>query len=855
MKIVVDLQACQSGSRLGGIGRYSMDLLKAMADSIGKHELHVVLSRLLPQAELDIRVELAGHIAPENIVSFSVPGTVTGYQPANRGRRLVGEKLRLDFLRSLKPDIVHVASFVEGWAEDVVVSIGEPAMAQKTAITWYDLIPFVKPEMYLTDERLAEYYYHKIDEAKQARLLLAISQYTRDEAVELLHLPADQVVNISSGVSSQFERIPFTTQHLEQLKSSFGIDRPFILFTGSFDARKNQSGLIKAVANLPSEVRDRYQLVIVGNGWDGIYAELRKLAAEKGLPPQNLIFTGRVTEEQLLLLYNTTRLFVFPTFREGFGLPVLEAMACGAPVIGSNCTSVPEVIGRTDALFDPHDTTAITQKIYDVLTNEQFRQSLIEHGGQHYKKFTWAASAKTALDAFEARFAPAVRSRGTSAKSSSGHEVDRYPSLLDTIAGIVLENKVDSAELPQIAESLAHNEAIVAVKAKGSMPRIGWVTPWAKRCGVACYSKYLIDYAPEPPVAIFAERGCTATNMDSRSISGNKLNPQVYGCWTSGESDDLSELSQAVDNSRLDALLIQCHYGFYNFPALRNLILRQVAKGVRVFIMLHSTSDPPPAILPKTLAEIKDALLHCERIFVHTHADAGRLKNIGVVHNVSPLPHGIPGEGVSLMAHQQKSDLVTLATYGFFLPHKGLKEIVEAFAILAQTDNRVHLRMVNAEYPHECSSQLIASIRALVDDAGLDHRVEMITDYLEDEESLHHLSQADMIVFPYQATTEPSSASARMGIASGRLIAVTPHSIFDDISGAAVTLPGSTPEAMAEGLTGFVARIRAGVPDVEFSRVLHASAQIREVRAWSRISHQMHCLIEQSCRALLKKSA
>ncbi len=281
MKIVVDLQACQSGSRLGGIGRYSMDLLKAMARSIGPHQLHVVLSRLLPQAELDIRVELANYIEPENIVSFSVPGTVTGYEPANRGRRLIGEKLRLDFLRQLKPDIIHVASFVEGWAEDVVVSIGEPALAQKTAITWYDLIPYVKPEMYLGDKRLAEYYYHKIDEAKQARLMLAISQYTRDEAVDLLHLPGDQVVNISSGVSSEFVKFPVTAQHWEQLRGAFGIDRPFLLFTGSFDARKNQSGLIKAFARLPAEMRDKYQLVIVGNGWDGIYEELRRWLRRK----------------------------------------------------------------------------------------------------------------------------------------------------------------------------------------------------------------------------------------------------------------------------------------------------------------------------------------------------------------------------------------------------------------------------------------------------------------------------------------------------------------------------------------------------------------------------------------------
>ncbi len=210
-------------------------------------------------------------------------------------------------------------------------------------------------------------------------------------------------------------------------------------------------------------------------------------------------------------------------------------------------------------------------------------------------------------------------------------------------------------------------------------------------------------------------------------------------------------------------MLVQCHYGFYNFPALSSFILRQVAKGVRVFIMLHSTSDPPPAILPKTLSEIQSALMQCERIFVHTHGDAARLKKLGLVHNVSPLPHGIPGEGLNLPKPDRTTDSILLATYGFFLPHKGLKELVDAFILMASTDSQVKLRMVNAEYPHECSAQLIQSIRETVKAAGLSHRVEMVTDYLEDAQSLRYLSEADMIVFPYQATTEPSSASARMG--------------------------------------------------------------------------------------------
>jgi glycosyltransferase involved in cell wall biosynthesis len=452
MKILIDLQPCQSGSRLGGIGRYSLALAQAIARQAGEHELYILLSGLLPYGEAEIYDAFAGILPPERIKTCSLIGPIASLMN-NPASQEISKLLREEFIRGLAPDIVHVSSIVEGLGDDVLAAIDDD-FADRTVVTWYDLIPYVMPEQYLTDPVAAKYYYEKVELAKQSACLLAISEFTRQEAIELLQLAPNQVVNIRSAANSNFKVLDISANEAAHVRSTYGIDRPFLMYTGSFDLRKNQPALIQAFAKLPTAVRSRYQLVIVGNCSEQTYKQLHQLSADLGLPKNSVILTGRIDDDQLVKLYNLSHLLVYPSLSEGFGLPILEAMSCGAPAIGSNCASVPEVIGYEDALFDPRSVESICQKMLEVLTNETLRQKLADHAVVQCRKFSWDQSARTALAAFES----VVRSRATVGKISPKRSESAYRTLIRRIGLICAKHKLSNNKIQEIANAIDRNE-------------------------------------------------------------------------------------------------------------------------------------------------------------------------------------------------------------------------------------------------------------------------------------------------------------------------------------------------------------------------------------------------------------
>jgi glycosyltransferase involved in cell wall biosynthesis len=402
MRIVIDLQACQGSSTNRGIGRYSMALLQGMLRQAGGHELHVALNHHFPEAVARLREQLGQYLPQSQIGGYTLPAQIWEHQPLNGWRVRAAEQVREHYFAGLKPDLVHQSSLFEGLGEDACTSALHSRGQFDNAVTLYDLIPLLRKETYLTDTNVANWYYRKLQSLKNAELLLAISGYARDEATDALQLPSEQVVNISSAVDDIFAPRPMTAEAELALRQRIGLGRPYIMYTGGIDFRKNIEGLIEAYAMLPAPLRQQYQLAVVCSIRPEDKVRLLALAAKLKLPEGDVVLTGFVSDDDLLSLYNLTSLFVFPSLQEGFGLPALEAMSCGVPVIGSNTSSIPEVIGRADALFDPNKVADISAKMAEVLTTPAFADNLRAHGLEQAKLFSWDASAKTALGAFEA---------------------------------------------------------------------------------------------------------------------------------------------------------------------------------------------------------------------------------------------------------------------------------------------------------------------------------------------------------------------------------------------------------------------------------------------------------------------
>jgi glycosyltransferase involved in cell wall biosynthesis/ADP-heptose:LPS heptosyltransferase len=421
MRLVIDLQGAQTGSRFRGIGRYSLALAKAIARNRGDNEVIIALSGLFPDTVDSFSGEFDNILPPENIRIWYGIGPTRESGRGNKWRRMVSERLREAFLASLQPDVVLITSLFEGFGDDAIGSIGILDGRIPTAVILYDLIPLLSPDTPFKSSTIRQAWYRrKIGWLRRSSRLLAISESARQEALSTGHFLDNSVVNISAACDDRFRVLAMPEEIKQSLWQRLGINRPFVLYTGGADERKNLHRLIMSYARMPPAIRARHQLVFAGKMPEDYIRAFLKTAKANGLSRSEILITGYVEDEDLIKLYNSCALFVFPSLHEGFGMPPLEAMACGAPVVAANSTSLPEVIGLTEAMFDPKDGAQITAVMTRALTDTEFRKRLIAHGLAQHQKFSWdksAAAAWTALlnsaNVSRVNISPLVRVEGT----------------------------------------------------------------------------------------------------------------------------------------------------------------------------------------------------------------------------------------------------------------------------------------------------------------------------------------------------------------------------------------------------------------------------------------------------------
>jgi len=231
--------------------------------------------------------------------------------------------------------------------------------------------------------------------------ILAVSSFVADEIHRFHHLPPAKLEVIPLGVSSRFSLANIDATRISRVLSSFRIEAPFILSVGTLEPRKNLRKLLEAFALLPSSLRRRLMLVLVGKeGWD----RRTTRSPLKGLCKDlRVLLTGYVKEEDLPYIYAAAEVLVFPSFYEGFGLPVLEAMAAGCPVIASNTSALKEIVGKAGITLDPtRPAEDWAQSIASVLNSPDLRSQLKESGFTQAGKYKWEDCATRTYQVFRA---------------------------------------------------------------------------------------------------------------------------------------------------------------------------------------------------------------------------------------------------------------------------------------------------------------------------------------------------------------------------------------------------------------------------------------------------------------------
>src|SRR5262245_29232739 len=307
-----------------------------------------------------------------------------------------------------KPSIYHVTSPFEGPSPLVTLDEQWPRWARRPGtrlvVTLHDLIPLIFSEHYIDPDPMhMSRWLARLGMVRTADHVLAVSQRTASDAVEHLQFDERRITVIDAGTSVQIASMVDSPEEAAKiLDDKFpGLRDGFLFYVGGGDWRKNVTGLIEAYARLPEPFRERHQLAITYKLDPEARHNLEGFARTLGIHGDQLLLTGFVPDRELSALYRRCGLFVFPSLYEGAGLPILEAMACGAPVIGSNVSSVPEILGDLRATFDPSQPGDIAACIARTLDDEGELERLRRVSAERTAHFTWDRVARRAVEGYE----------------------------------------------------------------------------------------------------------------------------------------------------------------------------------------------------------------------------------------------------------------------------------------------------------------------------------------------------------------------------------------------------------------------------------------------------------------------
>ena len=369
MKIGIDATALPQEPV--GAGVYIINLLRALSDLNTGYELVVFLhENARNYLEMDETTNILQVVLPEK----------------NPALRLVWEQIMLPKLvKRYKIDLLHSLHYTSPFL-----------LACASVVTIHDLTFFLFPELHKLSKRL---FFPSVirASARKADALITVSENTRQDSIRLLHVPEEKIFAVQLGVDEIFH--PIKDNGLRRkIYQQYQLPEKFILYVGLVEPRKNLPLLIRSFRTLVEEGFS-HRLVIAGRlGW--MYQEVFKQIETLGLEDR-IKFTGYVPRQNLPIVYNLAELFVYPTLYEGFGLPVLEAMACGTPVVTSNISSLPEIVGNAGILVTPGEESALAEAMVKVLSDPKMQENLAEKGIIRSKDFSWKRTAKETLQVYQ----------------------------------------------------------------------------------------------------------------------------------------------------------------------------------------------------------------------------------------------------------------------------------------------------------------------------------------------------------------------------------------------------------------------------------------------------------------------
>lgn len=377
MRIAIDLRWISKDA--GGIRQYVLNLASALKKIDKSNDYMLIFDgqEIMEKVMKDYGFE----------VKQNFKGVVFKPGPFSLKNQFIMKK----YLKNEKVDVFHSPDFI------APVIIG----GVKLVITMHDIIPYLHPELCMRSKKVRLRLFYKLFNRiviRRAEKVITDSESSRRDIIRTFRVDDNKVKVIYLSAGREFKRIEDMSK-IDSIKKELGLAGRNILYVGRQEPSKNLTGVIRAFYKIRKERGFEGSLVIAGKR-DDRYPEPYNLVESLGLN-KRVIFTGFIEKNKLPLLYNACNLFIYPSYYEGFGLPPIEAMACGLPVIASIASSLPEVIGDGGIMVHPDDINGLAKSMDRVLKDSKFREALIEKGLKRAALFSWENAAKKTLAVYE----------------------------------------------------------------------------------------------------------------------------------------------------------------------------------------------------------------------------------------------------------------------------------------------------------------------------------------------------------------------------------------------------------------------------------------------------------------------
>jgi len=341
--------------------------------------------------KLDVKNDYVMFMLPEEFENFRLPTDRVTKVEVSAKRFSYAEQLSLpwEFLKQ-RVDLMHFPDFV--------TPIFYPG---KFIATIHDITPVFFPGPRQAKSRFYRFTFRTIfkNTLRKAKKIITVSRYTKKDLIRRFKIKSDKIAVIHNGVSERF-RVIDNRNIINKIKQTYNISKPFIFYVGQQVPHKNIHGLVKAFRRLVENKKLDIELLIGGkpSSW---YPELDRVL--DSLPQEirrRIFLPGFIPDKDLIALYNAASVFCLPSFYEGFGMSVLEAMKCGTTVVASNLTSIPEACGNAALYFDPNNIDEMIEKLHQGSTDERLRKDLRQKGFEQSEKFSWEKAARKVFEVY-----------------------------------------------------------------------------------------------------------------------------------------------------------------------------------------------------------------------------------------------------------------------------------------------------------------------------------------------------------------------------------------------------------------------------------------------------------------------